>query len=188
MSIQSNPHHLVLGELKDYLTGEILPDTYDERYRQKIAKRLVHECGYKKSDILNNIVFEVKAGEKNAKIKVDFLVKFRNKIVVLIKFGPGSIVSRRLPALALSRIIKSYQIPIVVVTNGEDAEVLDGYSGKVIAAGVDNLPHFDEIKTDGDFFLFEPIKQSVFDQASRIVYACEVDGACECDTDICILK
>ncbi|MCK7466807.1 MAG: hypothetical protein MZU91_00755 [Desulfosudis oleivorans] len=39
-------HHLILGKLTDFLTGEILDDTLDERYRQKIARWLVEQKGY----------------------------------------------------------------------------------------------------------------------------------------------
>ena len=31
-------HHLILGKLADFLTGDILDDTLDERYRQAIAE------------------------------------------------------------------------------------------------------------------------------------------------------
>ena len=34
-------HHLVLGELTDYITGETRVDTHDERARQTIARLLV---------------------------------------------------------------------------------------------------------------------------------------------------
>lgn len=38
-------HVLQLGTLTDYLTGISLPDTLDERYRQKLARFLVVERG-----------------------------------------------------------------------------------------------------------------------------------------------
>jgi hypothetical protein len=188
MEIQSNPHHLVLGELDDFLTGSILPDTLDERYRQKIAKKLVFNGGFKKTDIERNIVIEVMAGEKKSTVKVDFLISLQKKVIMLIKFSPGSLVTRRLSTLGLSRIIKPYQIPIAVITNGEDAEIIDGNSGKVIATGFDNLPDKKTIKKDIASFLFKPINLRVLDQASRIVHACEVDDACPCDSDVCIIK
>ncbi|NOX34041.1 MAG: type I restriction enzyme HsdR N-terminal domain-containing protein [Deltaproteobacteria bacterium] len=188
MGDQSNPHHLVLGKLNDFLTGIVIPDTLDERYRQKIAKKLVSGCGFKKNDIKNNINLKVAAGNRKAAIKVDFLVKYREKIIIIIKFAPGSLVTRRLSTLALSRIIKPYQIPIVIITNGEDAEIMDGSSGKVIATGLENLPGKEHIKENMDSFLFNTIEKLKFDQASRIAYACEIDGACPCDSDVCIIE
>ena len=41
-------HHLILGEITDFITGKTIEDTHDERYRQKIAKFLVNEKGYDK--------------------------------------------------------------------------------------------------------------------------------------------
>lgn len=188
METQSNPHHLILGKLNDFLTGAVLADTLDERYRQKIAKHLVSGCGFEKKDIQSNINLEVAAGEKKAAVKIDFLVKYMEKIIAVIKFAPGSLVTRRLSTLALSRIIKPYQVPIVVITNGEDAEILDGNSGKVVATGLENLPDKNEVEKNMASFLFEPVKPARVDQASRIAYACEVDGACPCDSDVCIIE
>jgi hypothetical protein len=146
MENHSNPHHLILGELKDFLTGLILPDTFDERYRQKIVKNLVMNCGFEKTDIQSNLKFTVVAGGKKAIIKIDFLVKYHGKIIAVIKYAPGSIVTRRLSTLSLSRIIDSYQIPIVVVTNGEDAEIIDGYSGEIVTIGFENFPDREMVK------------------------------------------
>jgi len=187
MKEQSDPHHLVLGELKCFLSGDVLTDTLDERYRQKIARQLVNNGGFKKTEISSSIDLEILAGERKASIKIDFLIRFQNKIVALIKYSPGSLVTRRLSTIGLSRIIKPYQIPIAVITNGEDAEILDGSSGKVIASGFDNLPDKKSIQEDMESFLFKPVNKKMFEQASRIIYACEVDDACPCDSDICIL-
>jgi hypothetical protein len=46
-----NDHHLILGQLVDFITGRIIADTHDERYRQKIARLLVETKGYRKADI-----------------------------------------------------------------------------------------------------------------------------------------
>ena len=185
---QSNPHHLVLGKLKDFLAGSVLADTLDERYRQKIAKNLVIDGKFEKTDIESNITLEVIAGLKKAAIKIDFLINFQGKAIALIKFAPGSLVTRRLSTLALSRIIKPYQVPIVVITNGEDAEILEGDSGKVISTGFENLPDKKNVKKNMASFSFKLINNVMFDQASRIAYACEIDGACPCDSDVCIIE
>ena len=121
-------------------------------------------------------------------MKVDFIVKHHLKSIVLINYAPGSLVTRRLSTLALSRIVEPYQIPIAIITNGEDAEIIDGTSGKVISQGLENFPDKKSIIDNFTSFLFQPIKKRVFDQASRIAYACEIDGACPCDTDVCILE
>lgn len=79
-------------------------------------------------------------------------------------------------------------MPLVLITNGEDAEIMDGDSGKVIATGLENIPDKEKIIKNWTFFSFKLINDTIFDQASKIAFACEVDGSCPCDTDICILE
>jgi hypothetical protein len=107
---------------------------------------------------------------------------------MMIKFAPGSLVTRRLATLALSRIIRPYQIPFAIITNGEAAEIIDGYTGRVIAEGLDKLPDRDAVRAGMSGFSFNYTEKEVFDKASRIAYACEIDGACACDSDICVIE
>jgi len=77
---------------------------------------------------------------------------------MIIKYGPGSLVTRRRCALALSRLASSYQVPIVVVTNGEDAEIVEGATGNVISSGLESIPEKSQ--------LIEMVKQASFNQIS----------------------
>ena len=55
-------HHLILGEICDFITGEIVEDSHDERYRQKIARFLVADKGYAKTDIQPRNLLSVASG------------------------------------------------------------------------------------------------------------------------------
>ncbi|MGD2100316.1 MAG: type I restriction enzyme HsdR N-terminal domain-containing protein, partial [Desulfobacterales bacterium] len=93
-------HHLILGESVDFITGEVLKDTHDERYRQKIARLLVNQKGYAKKDIEPRIALVVEADDKKAVLKVDFVIRLAQRVSMVIKYGPGSLVTRRRSALA----------------------------------------------------------------------------------------
>lgn len=188
MDHKANEHHLVMGELKDILTGKILPDTHDEQYRQKLGKILLERLGFEKSHLKGRFVHLLRAGEQKAQMKIDYMINYKDRCVMLIKYAPGSLVTRRLSTVALSRTITSYQIPLVVVTNGEDAEIVDGDSGRVLAKGLENIPSKAVIERQFNAFTFKKITGPVQEQASRIAFACEIDGACPCDTDICIIE
>jgi hypothetical protein len=178
-------HHLVLGELQDFLSGDWLPDTHDERYRQKIARLLVECRGFAKADIEARRRLTVRAGGAGGIVKIDYLVRHETRIGMLIKFGPGSLVTRRRPVLALSRLVEPYQIPVAVVTNGEDAEILEAASGTLIAAGMDRLPSKRELAARMQQADFEPIDRLRAEMEARIVYCYEIDGACPCDEEVC---
>jgi hypothetical protein len=174
-------HHLILGERTDFITGETIIDTHDERYRQKIARLLINHKGYQKNDIKPRKDLLVQAGENKAVIKIDFLINLADKICMIIKFGPGSIVTRCRPLLAASRILAPYQIPIAVVTNGEDAEVLEGASGRVISRGLESIPGREKLADICCAYHFSRIPTERAEMESRILYCFEVDGSCPCD-------
>ncbi len=178
-------HHLLLGELDDFITGETIQDTYDERYRQKIARLLVRHKGYLVSDIEPRKSLLLQAGENRAIIKIDFSIKISERICMIIKYGPGSLVTRRRSLLAASRILAPYQIPIAVVTNGEDAEILSGSSAKVLSRGLDTIPSKADLiqVAAGDGFKEIPAERAAME--SRILYCFEVDDSCPCDETIC---
>ena len=180
-------HHLILGELNDLITGEIIKDTHDERYRQKIARLLVDRKGYLKSDIEPRKSLLVQAGDNRAIIKIDFLINLSDRLCMIIKYGPGSLVTRRRPVLAASRIVAPYQIPVAVVTNGEDAEILAGSSAKVLSRGLDTIPSRTELNKFAAEVNFSKIPPERAAMESRILYCYEVDDSCPCDEDICKL-
>ncbi len=181
--MEKNSHHLVLGKLTDFLTGESLMDTHDERYRQKISKHLVQTLGYAKEDILSNEALTIKAGKKKARIRIDFMIKEDDRTCMLIKYAPGSLVTRRLSNLALSRVILPYQVPVIVTTNGEDAEIISGLTGKLTGQGLDGIPSKTDLEKIDKLLSFPSISATIHEKASRIAYACAVDGSCSVNDD-----
>jgi hypothetical protein len=180
-----NGHHLVLGTLTDYLTGEILDDTHDERYRQKLSRLLVEEKGYRKSEILPRHDILLKAGRGKAVIQVDFLITLLKKQCMLIKYAPGSLVTRRRSSLAISRLVSRFQVPIVVITNGVDAEVVNGLTGKVFGNGLNSILDRDQLVEIRNTHLWKQISPARAEKESRVAYAYEVDDSCPCDDSIC---
>lgn len=178
-------HHLILGELVDFISGEMLVDTHDERYRQKIARFLVAPKGYPKSDIHPRNPLIVVAGDRKGRLDVDFIITLDDRMAMVIKYGPGSLVTRYRPTLAISRLVAPYQVPVVVVTNGESAHILDGETGKLTASGFDRIPSRDDLGQHIHRAGWSPISSKRAEMEARIVYAFEIDGGCPCDDTAC---
>lgn len=124
----------------DFITGQLFIDTDDEGIRQKIERLLVEDKGYSKKDIEVDMEFDIALGDELNKSKVDLVVSVEGKIFMIIKCARGSLVSREREVLSCARILDTYIIPFAVVTNGEDAEVLDTISGEVISCGLGAIP------------------------------------------------
>jgi len=182
-----NGHHLILGELVDFINGEVLKDTHDERYRQKIARLLVNQKGYAKKNVEPRKALVVQADDKKAVLKVDFIIRLAQHVSMVVKYGPGSLVTRRRSVLAISRLIAPYQVPVAVITNGLDAEIISGPTGEVIATGLDAIPDKQDLTRQVSRTKFKPISKHQAEMESRILYCYEVDDSCECDDDICRL-
>ncbi len=138
-------HHLIYGKLADFLTGEPLVDTDDERIRQEIARMLVKERGYARDEIVPRLKIETMFNHTFVVSKIDFAVRLAGRIFLIIRYGPGSLVTRERPAVAAARVLlPEYRIPLAAVTNGRDAELLDTSGGKVLARGMEAIPARDE--------------------------------------------
>ena len=182
-----NGHHLILGELNDFITGDTLKDTHDERYRQKIARLLTGRLGYLKADIEPRRALVARADSKKAILKIDFTITLQGKMCMVLKYGPGSLVTRRRAVLAVSRLIAPYQVPVAVITNGQDAETINGTSGEVTASGLESIPSKADLTKMAAGETFAPISDKQAEMESRILYCYEVDDRCECDDEICKL-
>jgi hypothetical protein len=182
-----NGHHLILGELTDLISGETLKDTHDERDRQKIARLLIQQLGYLKSDIEPRRALVAKADSKKAVLKIDFTITLAGKTCMVLQYGPGSLVTRRRAVLAVSRLIVPYQVPVAVITNGRDAEIINGTTGKVTASGLESIPSKSGLAKIAAGDAFEPISDQKAEMESRLLYCYEVDDRCECDDDVCRL-
>jgi len=182
-------HHLILGKLTDVLTGETLPDTHDERYRQKLAHLLLEDKGYSKPDITSRCELVVAAADgRRAIIRIDFKISLSGKAGMILKYGPGSLVTRQRPALAAARLLEPYQIPLVVVSNGKEADILAGASGKKLSQGLAAIPakaDLERMMAGADFGAVSPQRAEM---EARILYAFEVDGSCPCDDTVCRLE
>lgn len=180
-----NGHHLILGELTDYISGQTLEDTLDERHRQKIGRLLVEQLGYPKTTITSRQELEVRIDQKCARLLITYIIKILDRIAMMIQYGPGSLVTRQRPALAMSRLAADYQIPVVVVTNGEDADILSGDNGTALGKGLENIPHHDQLQQIIQGQAWAPMTPQRAEMETRIVMAYEVDGRCPCDDSVC---
>ena len=181
-------HHLIIGQLTDYISGKSLDDTLDERYRQKIAQILVTQKNYDKTDITPRHELILKIDKRCARLWITYSIVVDNRVAMIIHYGPGSLVTRHRPTLAMSRIVETYQVPIIVVTNGESADIIDATSGKLMATGLNQIPNRHQLAAIGAKHLWETISPKRREMEARILMAFEVDDRCPCDDSICNLK
>jgi len=178
--MDTSGHHLVYGKLKDYLTGEELRDTDDERYRQQLARFMVEDKGYKKEELIPRLYIETNINNQYVRSVIELTVQINNKAVMIIRYAPGSLVTRERPAIAAARLLEpAYRIPLAVVTNTREAELLETYSGKVLATGMESIPDRQRLKSLFDSLSFEPfVEKKHRDKEARILNVYDVEVCC----------
>ncbi|MCK5341455.1 MAG: type I restriction enzyme HsdR N-terminal domain-containing protein [Desulfobulbaceae bacterium] len=178
--IDTSSHHIIYGTITDFITGETIPDTDDERYRQNLARFMVEEKGYAKTGLEVRQTIETLFAGQAVVSKITLVLSLHRKRFMLLRYGPGSLVTRERPAISASRVLDpAYQIPLTVVTNGEDAEVLDTYTGKVIKRGLAGIPDKNEAEALFPSLAFKPTPGAEKKEKElRILNAFDVEVCC----------
>lgn len=172
-------HHMIYGTLADFVTGEPIVDTDDERYRQKLARLLVEEKGFAKTELTMRRRIETLFAKQFVASKIDIVVNIAGQQVMVVRYGPGSLVTRERAAIAAARVLEENQlIPLAVVTNGEDAELLDVRTGKVLETGLTAIPNRDAILAMMPGFDFTPVASERREPELRILNAFDVEVCC----------
>ncbi len=173
-------HHFIYGTCTDYITGETIVDTDDERCRQELARLLVKEKGYAKSELEPRLCIETLYNKQFVSSTIDITVRVAGKRFMILRFAPGSIVTRERSAIAAARVLEpAYQIPLAVVTNCRDAEVLDTYTGEVLRQGLAGIPGKKEAEDLVKSLRFDPfIDETKKDRERRILNAYDVEVCC----------
>jgi hypothetical protein len=177
--MDTSGHHIVYGELQDFLTGQTLPDTDDERVRQGLARLLVEQLGYAKQELEPRLSIVSDFGNRVVST-IELCICIEDRRLFILRYGPGSLVTREKAAIAAARILDpDYRIPLAIVTNGRDAELLETERGKVLATGMDCIPDRQQAKALLYSATFEPFADpEKRDQALRILNVFDLEVCC----------
>lgn len=173
-------HHLTYGTLSDYLTGEELTDTDDERLRQSLSRLMVEEKGYADHELCPRRFIDTIFARSFVRSTIELTVTVNERDFMIIRYGPGSLVSRERPAIAAARVLnQDYRIPLAVVTNAEDAELLDTTTGKILGYGLHSIPDRETAEKMLEHLDFlPPQKGQQRERELRILNAFDVERCC----------
>lgn len=172
-------HHMIYGHCTDYITGEKLVDTDDERFRQELARTMVEEKGWAKEDVEMRLGIDTLFNKQFVSSKITMALSLAGKRCLILRYAPGSLVTRERSTLAAARVLDANcQIPLAVVTNGRDAELLDTYSGEVLAKGMAAIPTKEEVRQMLSELRFDPYDPAKREGELRILNVFDVEVCC----------
>jgi hypothetical protein len=156
--------------------GVTLPSTCEtikeEVIRKKISDFLLTK-GFLPEDLEEDVPYRLETDQENFQLAVSFIIRLKDRLAVMIKCGAGSIMARERAALALARLCADYQIPITIVTNGEDAVVLDTLTGDNLGSGLSAIPDKADLLTRITDLNYLPLPEKRKPLEKRILAAFE---------------
>lgn len=128
--------------MKDFLTGREIPDIGAEANRQAVARYLVENKSYPAAAIVRDAPLGIEVAGEPYHSRIDLLVMAGQppQPFMAVKCAAGSLGSREREIVSAARIYGAHQIPLAVVSDGQNAVVLDTVSGQKIAEGMAAIP------------------------------------------------
>jgi hypothetical protein len=162
------------GKLREGVNVPSNCETINEEWiRKKVLAHLLWNKGYLIDEIEEDVSFDLKTEKEIFQLRVSLIIRIEGRRLVLIKCGPGSTLARERAALAQSRIISDYQIPLTVVTNGEEGTLLNTLSGETLDCGPDVFPDRDRLLSQKDDLKFLPLPEKRLKLEKQILAAFE---------------
>jgi hypothetical protein len=141
--------------------------------KQNIWEFLRKERQFKPEEIKIDPQFRLTLGDKETAVSIDFIINLPSASLMVIQCSSSSIEAWERYVTSFARIIKDYQIPYAVVTDGDKARIIDVLAGKLIGESFDQLFNREEAITKMKDFEKIPCPPNRLEKEKRIVYAFE---------------
>jgi hypothetical protein len=124
-----------------YFTGKLVLDTDRERIRQRLAPFLMEELGYRIPDFQLDREILIEIDRQKVLCLADLVVHIDGRFLMVIRGGPGSVVTRESGTIAVARLLEpDYIIPWAIQASLVEAALLDVRKKRAVAYGWDAIP------------------------------------------------
>ncbi len=142
-----------------------------------LTRMLIEEKGFSADDIEHDLSITTRFNNETVVSRITSAIRIADRWVMIIRYAPGSIVTRTRAAVAAARVLDDAgQIPLAVVTNGSELEMLDTYTGEILGRNFADIPDREELAAKLDDLRYEPfINEKKRERELRILNAFDVD-------------
>jgi Type I restriction enzyme R protein N terminus (HSDR_N) len=141
--------------------------------KQKIWEFLVKEKQFKPEEIMTDPKFKLTLGHRETLISIDFVINLPSASFMVIQCSSSSLEAWERYVTSFARVVKDYQIPYAVVTDGEKALIINVLGGRLIGESLSDLFTRGETLNRIKDFKKIPCPANRLEKEKRIVYAFE---------------
>ncbi len=144
-----------------------------EAVREEMFKFLIEHKGYLPEDIENDRAFPVSVSGCEDAVSTDFIISLKGRRFMAVKCAAGSVDSRERHITAFSRVVDEYQIPLCLVTDGEDTRLIDTITGKTVSEDIYSVPSKEDALQQIEGMEFTACPPERMEKEKRILLAFE---------------
>jgi len=141
--------------------------------KQKVFEFLIKEKQFKPEEIETDPEFRITLSDSEITVHTDFVVNLSSASFILILCRATAIESWERYIISFAKVIKDYQIPYAVVTDGENAQIIDIPAGRLIGKSLSELFNRQEVLNKMKDFKKIPCPANRLEKEKRILYAFE---------------
>jgi hypothetical protein len=126
-----------MNDREELIQEKIKEQEFIEMMQLRGAKQVVWDIltkdkGYLPNDIEIEPRFKLNVSDCEAEVSIDFIVNLHGRSFAVIRCANAGLDSWERYITAFARAIKDYQIPYAVVTDGNEARIIDVINGAII--------------------------------------------------------
>ena len=141
--------------------------------KQKVWDILIKERKYDPGDIEVDPEFRLLLSDCGTNVSIDFIVNISSTSFMVIKCAATAVESWERYAVSFARAIKDYQIPYAMITDGENARIMDVLTGSLVSESMGGFFNKQEALNIMKDFKKIPCPFNGLEREKRIIYAFE---------------
>jgi hypothetical protein len=141
--------------------------------REEMLRFLLEHKGYDVGDIERDMKFRIDVSGCQEDVSTDFIINIGGRRFMAIKCAAASVDTRERHITAFARVVDENQIPLCLVTDGENTRLIDTLKGSVISEDIHSVPTKDEALKQAASMEFLPYPSERMEREKRILLAFE---------------
>lgn len=141
--------------------------------KQIVYETLIEEKGFHPEEVLIDPQFILRLSTAEATASIDFMLILEGINFMVIRCVSSGIESWERSVIAFARAITDYQIPYAVITDGEQAKVIDVINNVFVQKSIQELITRQEALSLKKDFQKIPFPDKKREKETRIIYAFE---------------
>jgi hypothetical protein len=141
--------------------------------KQKVWEILTKEKNFDPGEIEIDPEVRLRLSDCEATVSIDFIINLPSASFMAIKCSSSALESWERYVISFARVVKDYQIPYAVVTDGDNARIIDVLAGTLVSEYIEGILNRQGALDKMKDFKKIPCPVNRLEREKRVIYAFE---------------